>query len=275
MTLFMTILGLVLFIALIAYPILIMPHMLHRPDYSLFGNFLFAHRGLHNNKGKAPENSLQAFRLACEAGYGIELDIRLSKDKVPMVFHDETLHRLCGIEGKFEEFTCEELQKFTLCDSKETIPTLKQVLEEIKGRVPIIIEYKVNHGELSLCGVSMKLLDEYKGDFCIESFNPLVLRWFKKNRKEIIRGQLSTNFNKNKDKGNKILYFLHSRLVFNRLGKPDFIAYQFTYPHSTSLTIIKGLYGLPTVAWTIRNQEELDESKKHFNYIIFDSFIPK
>ncbi len=275
MSLLITIVGLILFVAIISYPILILPHMIRRPDYAPFDNHLYAHRGLHNNKGYAPENSLKAFRLATEAGYGIELDIRLSKDKIPVVFHDDTLRRICGSEGRVEDYTCKELKRFVLCHSKETIPTLKEALDEVNGKVPIIIEYKIKGGDLSLCEEAEKILATYPGPYCMESFNPLALRWFKKNNKAIVRGQLSTDFLKEKNKGNRIMYWLLSRLLFNRIGKPDFIAYQYKYPHKASLAIVRDLYNLPTAAWTITNQEDLEESKRYFRYIIFDSFIPK
>lgn len=275
MTSLITIAGLILFIVLLAYPILIMPRMIGRPDYTPFEHYLYAHRGLHNNESNAPENSLAAFDLAAKAGYGIELDIHLSIDKVPMVFHDYTLNRICGKRGRVNDYTSGELNKFTLCESKETIPTLKQALDVVNGRVPLIIEFKIEKTDLSLCEKSMEVLKDYKGTYCIESFNPLALRWFRKNHSRIIRGQLSTDFNKNRNKGKSLTYWMMSRLLLNRLGRPDFIAYEHKYAHMTSLSIIRGIYNLPTVAWTIKNQEELVESKKYFQNIIFDSFLPK
>ncbi len=275
MSLFFTITGFVLFVALIAYPILIMPRMFDRPDFTPFDNYLYAHRGLHNNEGKAPENSLAAFHLAVEAGYGIELDIQLSKDKVPMVFHDYTLNRICNSKGRVNEYTCEELQKFHLCHSNETIPTLSQVLQVVDGKVPLIIEFKIEHTDLSLCPLANEILKNYKGTYCMESFNPLALNWYKNNQKDIIRGQLATDFIRNRDKGNKLMYWILSRLLLNRLGSPDFIAYEYLYPHLSSLSIVRDIYKLKTIAWTIKSQEELEESKEHFNYFIFDSFIPK
>ena len=275
MTLFFTITGMMLFIGLIAYPILLMPRMAHRPDFNVFKNYIFAHRGLHNNDGLAPENSLAAFSLAVEKGYGIELDIQLSKDNIPMVFHDYTLNRVCGRKGKVCEYTCHELQKLSLFHSKETIPTLWEVLKLVDGKVPLIIEFKIEHLDLSLCPIAMEVLLKYKGIYCIESFHPLVLRWFKKNYMEIPRGQLSTDFISNKSKGNKFMYWIMSRLLLNRLGKPDFIAYEYKYAHMSSLAIVRGIYKLPTVAWTVRNQKDFEDSKPYFDTIIFDSFIPK
>lgn len=272
---FLSIMGFLLFIVLIAYPILIMPRMLHRPDFTPFEHYLFAHRGLHDNQGEAPENSLLAFRLAVEAGYGVELDIQLSKDKVPVVIHDYTLDRICKVEGRVEDFTLEELKSLSLYNSEQTIPTLQEALNVINGGVPIIVEFKIEREELSLCTEAMNVLEKYDGVYCIESFNPLALRWFKKNHKEIVRGQLSTDFVKDKKKGSRIMFFLLSRLLFNFLTKPDFIAYSYKHPRMTSLVIVRDIYQLPCAAWTIKTQEDLNASKQHFKYMIFDSFIPE
>ena len=274
MNIFLSITGGILFVVLIAYPLLIIPRMFRRPDYSPFMDLYVAHRGLHNNKGEAPENSCLAFKKAIEAGYGIELDIQLSKDKIPVVFHDYTLKRVCGREGRVEDYTFKELHQMSLMGSKETIPSFEQVLELVDGRVPLIIELKIEHTDLSLCQIALEYLKKYKGVYCIESFNPLGLRWFKRNDKRIIRGQLSSDFMKDKEDGNKVLYWLLSRLLLNFLSKPDFIAYRYKHPHMTSLAIVRELYQLPTAAWTIQNQKMLEESKPYFKTFIFDSFIP-
>lgn len=275
MATFLSIMGFILFIILISYPILIMPHMLHRPDFTPFDHYLYAHRGLHDNQGKAPENSLKAFRLAVEAGYGIELDIQLTKDRVPVVFHDYTLQRICKVEGKVKDFTLQELKRLTLCNSDQTIPTLQEALEVVKGKVPLIIEFKIERMDLSLCTEAMKVLEKYDGEYCVESFHPLALRWFKKNHKEIVRGQLSTDFIRDKEKGNPILYYMLSRMLFNFLSKPDFIAYSYRHPRMTSLVIVRDIYQLPCAAWTIKSQDDLNASKQYFKYMIFDSFIPE
>lgn len=104
----------VLAILAVLYLLAIMPRMTKRPDYTPLMGRHYAHRGLHDNKSDAPENSMAAFRKAIEAGYGIELDVQLTKDRIPVVFHDETLKRVCGVEGNVRDYTYEELQQFHL-----------------------------------------------------------------------------------------------------------------------------------------------------------------
>lgn len=258
----------------VLYMLAIMP-AIKRPDMISFQTRLYAHRGLHQEKDIAPENSLRAFRLAVEHNYGIELDVQLTKDKVPVVFHDFNLKRMCGNDSKIKDLTLEQLKEFTLYNSTETIPTFQEVLDVVDGRVPLIVEYKVEFSDVSVCVESSKLLDNYKGTYCIESFNPFVLLWYKKNKKHIVRGQLSTNFIKDSVKGNVILYFIMQHLLTNFITRPHFIAYNHSHTNMLSFKLCKKLYGSVTFAWTVQSHEALMKSQEHFDFIIFDKFIPE
>ena len=139
-----------LFTALVsgAYIYTIMPRVIRKPDKSAFQTRFFAHRGLHKNGTPLPENSLPAIKKAVEEGYGIEFDIQVTKDGVPVVFHDFTLHRMCGQKGRVCDYTLEELRKFRLLDCGEPIPTFKEALRAVDGKVPLIIEMKVEYFDL-------------------------------------------------------------------------------------------------------------------------------
>ncbi len=257
----------------VLYFLLIMPRILGKPDMAPFKKWLYAHRGLHDNRADAPENSLRAFERAVEAGFGIELDIQMTKDQVPVVFHDYTLKRICGAEGKVCDYTYEELQRFKLCDSDQTIPRFEEVLKLVEGRVPLIVELKIEKFDTSICTAGDKLLSAYRGLYCIESFNPLGVFWYRRNRKRIVRGQLSERFLEEKEYRG-VLYFLLQNLLFNFLTKPDFVAYNKKHPEVLSRNICRMLYRNTAVAWTIKSQEELEAAKKHFDIFIFDSFLP-
>lgn len=259
----------------ILYFIAIMPKMLHRHDMTPWEGRYYAHRGLHQSKKKTPENSMAAFKLAVKHNYGIELDVQLTKDKVPVIIHDYSVKRVCGIDKKVNEFTLEELQQLNLYTSEEHIPTFESVLNMINGQVPVIIEYKVENHDTAVCDIVAPMLDNYKGVYCIESFNPLVLLWYKKHRPKVMRGQLSSNLLKDKEEGDKRLYFILSNLLLNFATKPDFIAYNHIHTDVLSFLICKRLYRIPTFAWTIQSQEALEESKPFFDYMIFDKFIPE
>lgn len=268
----------ILFICLIVlvllYLLMIMPRMLGRPDTVSFLKWLYAHRGLHDNAGDAPENSLRAFGRAAEAGYGIEMDVQLSKDGVPVVFHDYTLKRICGAEGKVNQYTFDELQQFSLCGSDQKIPKFAEVLKLVAGRVPLIVELKIEGTDTSVCPAVDKLLTDYRGMYCIESFNPLGVLWYRRNRSRVVRGQLADAFLR---EGEYVgpLYFLLQNLLFNWLGKPDFVAYNRKYPDILSRRLCRGLYRNTAAAWTIRSQRELEEAAGYFDIFIFDSFVPR
>lgn len=142
-----------------------------------------AHRGLHTKDKTVPENSLPAFRAAAEAGYGVELDIQLSRDGQVVVFHDDTLDRVCGVHGRVDEFTFEELRGMRLCGTQETIPLLTEVFEVMGGRTPMIIELKTGRRNDELCEKGLALMRAYNGPYCIESFDPRIVRWFRKMRR--------------------------------------------------------------------------------------------
>lgn len=255
------------------YLLAVMPRMVNRPDTSMFHKKYFAHRGLYDNKGDAPENSMAAFLKAVEAGFGMELDVHVTRDGIPVIFHDDKLKRMCGAEGEIRDYAYEELQQFTLADSMERIPKLEDLLSMVNGRVPLIVEIKSGKADVSCCAVIDRLLRAYKGEYCIESFNPMVLLWFRLRHNEVIRGQLASNFRK--DGGHKdIFFFLLTHLIFNFITKPDFIAYNHVFYEEPGRRICRKLYRNPSVAWTIRSREELEEMRGEFDVFIFENFTP-
>lgn len=152
---------------------------------------LIAHRGFHNKE--IPENSIKAFKRAIKNNYTIEFDIHLLKDNEIIVFHDDNLKRMTKLDKEVKNVTLKEIKKLKLLETKEKIPTLKEVLKLINGKVPIVIELKCDNKAGLLEKELVKLLDDYDGLFCVKSFNPLTVRWFKKNRPNYIRGLLLTS----------------------------------------------------------------------------------
>ena len=172
----LSVLGAVLLVFCV-YLILIKPGA-KRGVLEKFKGVKYAHRGLHSDT--VPENSLAAFRLATEAGYGIELDVHTVKDGEVVVFHDATLTRMVGKDARLCDFTAEELSNMKLLGSEEKIPTFREVLELVGGRVPLIVELKQNAGETGIAKAAAELLRNYKGDFVVESFDPFTVGEFLK-----------------------------------------------------------------------------------------------
>lgn len=255
------------------YVFLVAPRMIGKPDRSHLKGVLYAHRGLFDNDSDAPENSLKAFQKAVENGYGIEFDVQLSKDKIPVVFHDLSLKRVCGIVGNVCDYTVEELKQFKLKNSEETIPTLAEVLEVVGGKVPLIIEYKMDIVDTKVCELGNELLKDYVGPYCIESFHPLAVHWYKKNRPDIVRGQLSQDYAKVPEKHKGIVFWVMKNLLTNVATRPDFIAYKYEDANVFSRKVCTWLGALP-VTWTIHSQEEYEAAQSNFELFIFDSCIP-
>lgn len=257
------------------YLLSIVPNRGRKEKMKVFEKQYIAHRGLFDNESEAPENSIPAFQRAVQQGYGIELDVQLTTDNRLVVFHDETLQRICGFDKKLTECSYDELKHYRLAKSDENIPLFDEVLKVIDGKVPLIVEVKSEGDWKKTTQLMAERMDSYQGCYCMESFHPFAVKWFKDYRPEIIRGQLSTNYFK--DQINRKWYekFLLSNLMLNFLTKPDFIAYNHLWKKDFSYTLCRKLFKPENVAWTIKNQKELEEAEKTFDVIIFDSFIPK
>ncbi|MBQ9777849.1 MAG: glycerophosphodiester phosphodiesterase [Clostridia bacterium] len=233
----------------------------------------YAHRGLWG--GEVPENSLQAFDRAAAQGFAIELDVQLSCDGTVMVFHDYTLDRVCGREGKLCALSAAELVQIPLSGTTQTIPTLKQVLQTVDGRVPLLIELKGESGDASLVSPLLEALADYKGAWCVESFNPLLLRAVKKQAPQVVRGLLSTDLIKEKRKGSKLLNFALTKLLVTFLCRPAFHAWDGHYPHRAALRVGIKLFGAASVVYTVRDENAYKRYLQRGIYPIFEGFVPK
>lgn len=238
-----------------------------------FKTKMYAHRGLHNDE--RAENSMSAFKAAVNGGWGIELDIRLSKDGKLVVFHDDTLDRVCGIEGKVIDFTAEELANIKLRGTEDGVPLFSDVLAMVNGRVPLLVEIKEDPGNNAVSLAACEMLKGYNGEFIVESFNPLSLKTVKKNAPEFVRGILSHRYYEY-EQYKKPLYFALQSLLLNFLCRPAFVAYDHKHAKSFALRFVRGFFNVPTLAWTVRSEEEEKIARKNgFDGIIFENYIPK
>ena len=270
MDILLIIIGIILGLLAI-YIFLIAPGKRH--DIQGYRGARFAHRGLHDES--RAENSMSAFSAAIDKGFGIELDVRLSKDGELVVFHDDTLDRVCGIEGRVDSFTAEELAKMSLSGTKDGIPRFSKVLELVDGRVPLLVEIKEDMGNSKVSEKCADMLSRYNGDYIVESFNPLSLRNSKKALKNIPHGVLSHKYYAY-SKYRKPLYFLLQVLVTNCLCRPAFVAYDHRHFRCVSLRIVRKLFRVTTFAWTIRSaDEELMAYRHGFDGIIFENYVPE
>ena len=229
----------------------------------------FAHRGLHRIDKSVTENSIPAFEHAARIGYGIELDVHLTADGELVVFHDDDTKRVCGVEGRVGDMTLDQLRALRLCGTDNAIPTLAEVLAAVAGRIPIIVELKRGARNRELCRKVYEVMQTYPGHWCVESFDPFIVFWFRLHAPEVLRGQLSATYGSLKKSTGKLNAFLLSRCLTNCLTRPHFIAYEIG--RKPLMVRLSELLGAMKVAWT--SLEWKTEEKN--DAVIFQFYRPR
>ena len=260
-------------IIILLYLFLIKPNTSRKDKMKPYEQTLICHRGFFNNID-IPENSIKAFKKAVDHNYGIELDVQITTDNKLVVFHDESLKRMTGIDKNLRECDYKELQKYNLLDTNEKIPLFSEVLKTIKKDTPLIIEIKPEGRCIENVKGVVEIMKEYDGLYNIESFNPKVVKYLKDNEPQIIRGQLSESYFKYKEY-NLFIKIVLTYLLSNVVTRPDYIAYDHNDANNISFRLISKLFKGECVAWTIKSPEQLNKAKKYYQQFIFDSFIPK
>ena len=226
-----------------------------------FLNGFIAHRGLHG--AGVPENSIGSFKLAIKKNLVIEMDVHALKDGTLVVFHDDSLYRMCGVRKKLKDCNYDDIKNLYLGDSKYKIPLFDEVLKFIDGRVPIIVELKYDRHLGVLEKKAVQYLDNYTGEFCVKSFNPFSVLWFRVNRRRYKRGLLvSGRVRTLKDR------LLKSRFVF-WLCNPDFISCNYRIYNCKLVNKYKNK--IPIIAWTINSDEKIDKYGNKFNGLICEN----
>lgn len=267
----------VLILLLLLYADLIRPQ-LPRRDISPLRGVDYAHRGLWTSNepadGNRPENSLAAFRAAVEKGYGIELDVHRTSDGVLVVHHDDSLKRLTGQDIRIARSTLAEVRACKLPNG-EPIPTYDEVLDTVAGRIPMIVELKTEDGNHAILSAAVhERMKRYDGPWCMESFDPQAVQWFRLNAPEIIRGQLAYDA---AGKGKNFREFMHNlgcaSMLQNLLGRPDFIAFSAASVkwHSLPIHLLR-LMKPWFAAWTVRSQADMDRYRAKWDIMIFEKF---
>lgn len=248
-----------------------------QPGWDKLGGVKYAHRGLHDAAQGIPENSMAAFRRAVDHGFGAELDVHLMADGSLAVVHDSDLTRVCGKKALIEDLAAANLEDYPLMGTGETIPLFGEVLDLFEGKTPLIVELKVERGNAyALTDAAMKALEGWKGTYCVESFHPAVLLRLKEKYPHVLRGQLSEDFIRGSEVGNLStpVRFVLTHLLTTAITRPDFIAYKWEDRKEPSLRLMRALYGVHEVGWTVRDQKTMDMLARDGVTPIFESFIP-
>lgn len=259
-----------------AYGLMLKPRR-NYPGWDALAGARYAHRGLHDIEQGVPENSMAAFRRAIAHGFGAELDVHLMADGELAVVHDSCLKRVCGAAVEIEDLTAADLAGYPLMGTEETIPLFREVLELFAGKTPLIIELKVERGNAdALTDRVMAQLAGWNGTYCLESFHPGVLLRLRDKYPQVIRGQLSQDFLKDSEVGNLSwpVRFMLTNLLTTSATAPDFIAYKWQDRDNPSLRLMRALYGVHEVAWTVRNRQTMDALDQDGVVSIFEGFVP-
>lgn len=248
-----------LLLVVVIYLFLVAPSLQKRR----FKQTHYAHRGFYAEEG-FKENTLPAFAAAIKKGVGIELDVQFSKDKRVVVHHDDDLKRLEKVAGLVCDFSYEELQAYQ-------IPVLTEVLDLVDGQVPLIVELKSTSFQQvpKLCQSVYAILNKYQGTYCIESFNPLIVAWFKRHAPEVMRGQL---IQPAKEYPNVALGIFLNSFLYQFMTRPHFIALELATTHFNPALWIARLFGAQFALWTVRTPAE---EHKDVDIYIFEKYTPK
>lgn len=229
----------------------------------------YAHRGLH---GDCPENSLSALDAAARGGYGVEIDVRLTKDGCIVLSHDDDVSRMCGVKGKISEMTLSQVQSLCLSGTREGIPTLEEALNVLCGRVPVIVEMKSDgRRHRALPTRLSQALKGYRGAYAVESFDPVMLYVYRKLSPATPRGQLA---GRQLIPRHRALQYVLSRFLLNFLSRPDFIVWRYDQGSTMSLLLLSRVFCAPLVAWTVDNLTAYHALKGRYDIQIFESFMP-
>lgn len=229
-----------------------------------------AHRGLHDEG--LPENSLAAFDAAANAGYAIEFDIRLAKDRIPVVFHDGRLDRMTDRDGRIRDLASAEITEAKLSGSDQHIPTFDEMLRLINGRVPLLTEIKMGDAPAHvMAAATARHLDQYNGAFAVQSFDPEIVGWFADHRPDWPRGQLAANAMR-RGTGPWLQRFELSNLKRNHISRPDFIGYAVDALPNAACEAARAR-GLPLIVWTVKTPEQRARARRYADNVIFEGYL--
>ena len=238
---------------------------------------LIAHRGLHG-PGR-PENTLAAFDAACDAGYGIELDVQPSADGVAMAFHDATLDRLTDATGPVDALTAEALGRTIVRGGDGTVPTLRAALERIAGRVPVLIEVKDRDGDMgpnvgALEAAVAQAVDGYAGPLATMSFNPHSVAALARLMPHRPRGLTTSAF----EAGDWPALSEATRMRLAAIPDLDRIGAAFVSHQADALGMdrVRAIRaaGLPVLCWTIRSSGQARQARRYADAVTFEGYLP-
>lgn len=223
-----------------------------------------AHRGLHDGNKLVWENTLSAFARAVEHNYAIECDVHITRDGIPVVFHDSDLKRLTGSRGQVSAKTAKQMQALKVGGTTDHVPTLAQLLKLVKGKVPLIIELKGDPGhDSSLVKAVADELASYRGRAAIMSFDHHLIRQCAQSAKGIPLG-LTAEGLRDQDIEDHFSMLAHGI---------DFVSYYVHHLPNRFASFARDKLKMPLIAWTVRNEEEMEKTRQFADQATFEGLL--
>ncbi len=236
-----------------------------------------AHRGLHDAARGVIENSASSVAAAMGKGYAVEVDLQCAADRVPVVFHDETLDRLTPESGPVAARTAAALTAIPLRGSKDRILSLPALLDLVNGYVPLLIEVKSTWTREGKYEANIALLlASYPGPVAVMSFDPHCVAAFKEIAPTLPRGLIAERFS-DRDHWPHLTpwqRFAMRNLLTSAIARPHFIAYDIKALPALAPFIAQTLFGLPLLTWTVRTNEERERALRYADAMIFEGVTP-
>lgn len=232
-----------------------------------------AHRGLHDFSRGVVENTASAFAAAIAAGYPIECDLQLTQDGEAVVFHDDHLDRLTEGHGLVKNITVAEMKSLPIRNSQDRVQTLSELLAQVRGQVPLVIELKSNwDGDLRLVCRALTVLKDYRGPFCLMSFDPDMIAEVRRQSPETVRGIVAERCEDPYYGALPLARQMELR-TFSHVSRtrPDFVSFSFTELPWAPITALRSS-GVPVISWTIRSPEQAVTAMRCSDQITFEGF---
>ena len=273
MQVWLVFLGIFLLLSLLVILFFVSPSFANRSKIRSLKSCYFANRGLHSKD--IVENSLKAFERAVSENYGVKFEVRLTDDANIVVFSEDSVIDAFGIDKPIEAFPYYQIKKLGLFNTEETVPLLAEVLDSINGAVPIIIEIKSTPTWEILCKKLGFWMDKYEGDFLVQSFDPIIVDWFKLNRPNYLRGLMMYPYKKGDNGINGIDAFFTRNMFANIIARPHYIAYDCNDRNKIGLKLMTKIFKLPEVSFTVKDEDMMKKCVLDDCIIIFENFVPK
>ena len=249
------------------------------PDLAWLTARPIAHRGYHDRRAGRVENTPSAVAAAIERGFSIEVDLQETAEGEALVFHDDDLDRLTFESGPVAAQTFAALKAVPMRGTDDRLWRLDDLLDLVAGRVGLVIEIKSRFGRTPrtafLQGIA-RSLGRYSGPVAVKSFDPDMLSILRRLAPQLPRGALADATTNLRDWGRltRIERFMLRHILHAPRTRPSFVSYCIHDLPAPGPALLRRLFGLPLITWTVRTAEDRARAAAFADQIVFEGFDP-